>query len=285
MKLLLTGANGFIGSYFRSHYGNKYSIEKFSFLNDDIDSLHTSNFDVVIHLSALVHQMGGASASEYEKVNVIQTLQLARKAKEQGVKHFIFMSTVKVYGEESNETYSETSRCKPQDEYGKSKLRAENELKKLEDERFIVSIVRTPIVYGYGVKANIKNLISIVRKIAILPFGSIDNQRSMVYVGNLTHLLDKIIETSMNGIFLASDDRALSTTDLIELIVTNVNKKRFLVKIPFFESLLKLLKPSFHKRLFKSLQVNNESTKQKLDLKNPYTVEDGIKFMIHGENI
>lgn len=287
MNLLITGSNGFVGNYFINQYKNKYEIKTFSFLKDDINSLDCGDitkeskaFDVVFHLSALVHQMGGASCEEYEKVNVTQTLQLAKKAKENGVKHFVFMSTVKVFGEETNGVYTENSICNPEDEYGKSKLKAELELQKLEDESFKVSIVRTPIIYGHAVKANIKNLINLVNKVSILPFGKIENKRSMVYIGNLCHLVDEIIIQNKQGIFLASDDEPLSTSRLIELIAKNLDKKIYLLKIPFFESLLKILKPSFHKRLYGSLEVNNSITKEKLNLKNPYSVEDGIKLMI-----
>jgi len=193
------------------------------------------------------------------------------------------MSTVKVYGEETDGIYNEESECHPEDEYGKSKLNAEIELQKLEDENFRVSIVRTPIVYGYGVKANIKSLVKLVNKIPILPFGGIENRRSMVYIGNLCHLVDVVIEQQKAGIFLASDDEPLSTTRLIELIGNNLEKKVYLVKIPFFETLLKLLKPSFYKRLYRSLEVDNTITKEKLNLKNPYSVEEGIKLMLSVE--
>jgi len=285
MKLLITGSSGFVGSYFINKYKDKYEIKTFSFLKDDMDSLDCSNVDIVFHLSALVHQMGGASAKEYERVNVIQTLELAKKAKESGVKHFVFMSTVKVYGEETDTKYSENSACNPEDEYGKSKLKAEFELQKLRGESFKVSIIRTPIVYGYGVKANIKNLLNLVDKVLVLPFGGIENRRSMVYIGNLSHLLDEVITQQKEGVFLASDDEPLSTTRLIELIAKNLDKKIYLIKIPFFESLLKLAKPSFHKRLYGSLEVNNTLTKEKLNLTNPYTVEDGIRLMLNGEEI
>ena len=283
MRLFITGAGGFVGNYFIKSYADKYEIETFSFLKDDISSLHVSDVDVVVHLSALVHQMGGASASEYERVNITQTLELAKKAKEGGVGQFIFMSTIKVYGEESEIAYTEMLTCKPEDEYGKSKLKAENELLELEDENFKVSIIRTPIVYGYGVKANIKNLVNLVKKVPLLPFGNIKNKRSMVYVGNLCHLIDELIKQKQNGIFLASDDEPLSTTKLIELIAKNLETKVTLIKVPFFETFLKLVKPSFYKRLYGSLEVDNTLTKQKLSLKNPYSVEDGIKFMIKGE--
>ncbi len=282
-KLLISGSNGFVGSYFIKKYKDKYDIKTFSFLKDDINSLDYSDIDVVFHLSALVHQMGGASCEEYERVNVIQTLQLAKKAKENGAKQFVFMSTVKVYGEETDSKYSENSICIPEDDYGKSKLKAELELQKLEDEDFKVSIIRTPIVYGYGVKANIKSLVNLVNKVPILPFGNIQNKRSMVYIGNLCYLVDVVIEQQKAGVFLASDDEPLSTSRLIELIAKNLNKKVYLIKIPFFESFLKLVKPSFHKRLYGSLEVDNSITKEKLNLKNPYSVEDGIRLMINGE--
>ncbi len=283
-NILLTGSNGFVGSYFNDNYYEKYNISTFSFKDNDFYTLHVEDVDTIIHLSALVHQMGGASKEEYEKVNVTQTIDLAKKAKESGVKHFVFISTVKVYGEETNIAYTESSDCNPKDEYGRSKLRAEQELLKLEDENFKVSIIRTPIVYGYGVKANIKNLINLVSKVSVLPFNKIENKRSMVYVGNLCHLIDEIIVQKAAGVFLASDDKPLSTTRLVELIANNLDKKVYLVKIPFFESLLKLVKPSFHKRLYESLEVDNSETKKVLNLTNPYSVEEGIKYMLHGED-
>ena len=286
-KIVLTGANGFVGSYFKNKYAHKYNIETFSFLRDNFESLNLNGVDVVLHLSALVHQMSGADEEEYSRVNVEQTLNLAKKAKESGVGQFIFMSSVKVYGEESSEPYSEDTPCKPEDGYGKSKLKAEEELQKLESETFKVAIVRTPIVYGEGVKANIKNLVNLIRKVPILPFGSIENRRSMIYIGNLNFFIDRIIEKKESGVFLVSDERALSTSELIELISKALDKKVYLIKVPFFESLLRLAKPSFHKRLFESLEVSNKKTISKL-LENgekglPYSVEDGIKFMIKGE--
>ena len=198
-------------------------------------------------------------------------MELAKKAKESGIKQFIFMSTVKVYGEETDSKYSENSICNPEDDYGKSKLKAELELQKLEDEDFKVSIIRTPIVYGHGVKANIKSLINLINKVPLLPFGKIENKRSMVYIGNLCHLVDEVIIQQKAGIFLASDNKPLSTTRLIELIAKNLDKKIYLIKIPFFESLLKLVKPSFHKRLYGSLEVDNTITKQKLNLSIIFT--------------
>jgi len=280
MNILLTGSTGFIGSFYEQQYKNKHNIKTFSFLRDDIKNLELNGIDVIIHLAALVHQMDGAAKEEYYKANVENTNNLAKKAKQNGVGQFIFMSTVKVYGEESETPYKETTPCHPLDAYGKSKLRAEQELQTLEDEHFKLSIIRTPIVYGKGVKANIKSLVNLVQKVPILPFGAISNRRSMVYIGNLCHLIEALIKQRQRGIFLASDDKPLSTTGLIKLIANNLNKKVHLMTIPLFETLLKTIKPSFHKRLYESLEVDNKLTKEQLSLKNPYTTEDGIKKML-----
>ena len=284
MNVLITGADGFIGDYFVNKYNEKYVISKFSFRNDNLDKLDLKNTDTIIHLSALVHQMGGASKEEYERVNVNQTVELAKKAKQSGVKSFIFMSSVKAYGEESDEVYTELTQCNPEDGYGKSKLKAETELHKLEDEDFHVAIVRTPIVYGYGVKANIKNLISLVDKVPVLPFVNTANKRSMVYIGNLCHLVDVLVQKTTYGVFLASDDVSVSTTELIKLIARELNKPIYLLYIPFFETALKMLKPSFHKRLYESLEVDNTYTKTLLQFTNPYSLSEGIYFMIHGDD-
>lgn len=282
-KLLITGSSGFIGNYFLEHYKEKYDIKTFSFLQESLEDLSCEGVDVVLHLSALVHQMGGASEAEYERVNVMQTLHLAKKAKESGVGHFVFMSSVKVYGEESDGIYIELTPPHPQDAYGKSKLKAEQELQKLEDEYFRLSIIRTPIVYGYGVKANIASLVNLVKRVPFLPFGGIKNKRSMVYVGNLCRLTDAIVLQKSSGIFLAADDIPLSTTRLIELIANAMGKRVYLFCSPFFESVLKLLKPSFHKRLYGSLEISAAETNKKLNFQNLYSTQEGIEFMINGE--
>lgn len=286
-KIVLTGASGFVGSYFVKNFSDKFKIKTFSFRRDDFATLDMNGIDTVVHLSAIVHQMKETGYDVYEDVNVFQSISLAKKAKSSGVKQFVYMSTVKVYGEETDKPYSENSLCHPRDNYGKSKLEAEKKLLELQDESFIISIIRTPIVYGHGVKANIKNLINLINKTPVLPFGNIKNRRSMIYIGNLCFYLDNIIEKQMGGIFLVSDDKPLSTTELCRLIANSLNKKIYLVKVPFFASLLKILKPSIHKRLFESLEVDNRQTIKKLfndeNILLPYRVDEGIEYMIKGE--
>ena len=286
-KILLTGANGFIGSYFKERYGNKYHIKSFSFLQDDFNELNMEGVDAVIHLSALVHQMGGASVEEYERVNVMQTHLLAQKAKNSGVKYFIFMSSIKVCGEESKQSYCSTTHCHPVDAYGKSKLQAESLLHELEDETFKVAIIRPPIVYGYGVKANIQNLVTLVQKVSVLPFGDIDNKRSMIYVGNLCYIVETLLQKQQGGVFFVSDEKTLSTKEFIEVIAKVLDKDISLLRVPFFAKLLKLLKPSFYKRLYESLEIDNRESMQNIFHSStailPYSVEEGISYMIKGE--
>jgi len=283
MKILVTGSNGYVGSSFINKHKDKYKFEKFSLLNQKLENIEFNNIDKVLHCAALVHQKVEHSYEEYHEINVNYPVNLAKLAKENGVKQFVFISTIAVYGEEK-EKLDENTICNPITPYGKSKLDAEKQLLELNDDNFKISIIRPPMVYGYNAPGNIDSLVKLVKKLPIIPLGGIENKRSFISIQNLCHMIDEIIIQKQSGIFLASDDEHLSTTRLIELIAKNLDKKIYLVKIPFFESLLKILKPSFHKRLYGSLEIDNSITKEKLNLKNPYSVEEGIGFMIKGEN-
>lgn len=283
-KLLVTGSSGYLGSSFLNLYKNKYLFQKFSLLNQKLENINFNGINIVLHCAALVHQKVELSYEKYHEINVKYPITLAKLAKQNGVKQFVFISTIAVYGEEK-EILDENTICNPIIFYGKSKLEAEKELLKLNDDSFTVSIIRPPMIYGKSAPGNIDSLVKLVKKLAIIPLGNIENRRSFIFIQNLCHLVDEIITQEKQGIFLASDDEPLSTSKLIELIAKNLDKKIYLIKIPFFESLLKILKPSFHKRLYGSLEVDNSITKQKLNLKNLYSVEDGIRLMIRGEKI
>ena len=280
VKILLNGSHGFIGKHYCNTYAKSQDIETFSLLHSSLDQLSLKNYDSVIHLAALVHQMEGAPAEDYKRVNVDYPINLAKKAKDEGVKQFIFMSSVKVYGEESDTSYSEMTPCHPKDPYGESKLEAENGLLPLQDDSFKISIIRTPVVYGEGVKANILKLIGLTDRFTYLPFGGISNRRSMVYVGNLTHLISEIIIQKKAGIFLASDDQSISTTHLIFSIAKALNKKSFLFSSHLLKWGLKVFKPALYQRLYKNLFVDNSYTRTQLHLKNPYSAQEGIENMI-----
>lgn len=283
MNILITGSNGFLGKSFIKSY-DFYNYKKFSLLENSIDSINFSKINTVLHCAALVHKKSKFTYAEYLKINCDYPLSLAKKAKEKNVKHFIFISTIAVYGFETG-LLKEDTKCNPISYYGISKYKAENELIKLQDENFKVTIIRAPIINGYEAPGNMRNLIKLIVKLPILPFGKIENKRSMVYIGNLCNLINIVIKKEKKGIFLASDERSISTTDLIKEISKSLDKKTYLIKIPFFETVLKLIKPSFYKKLYGSLEVDNSLTKEILDLKNPYTIEEGIEFMINGEKV
>ncbi len=282
LRILVTGSSGYIGSNLINEYKYKYKFEKFSLLTQQIDGILFDDLDIVFHSAALVHQKTEHEYKKYHEINVEYSILLAKSAKENGIKQFVFLSTIAVYGEDTKKLDEDTA-CNPVNFYGKSKFEAEKRLLALNDDNFIVTIIRPPMVYGNNAPGNIDSLVKLVKKVPIIPLGKIDNKRSFIYIGNLCHLVDVLIQQKKSGVFLASDDNPLGTSKLIQLIAKNLDKKIYLIKIPFFETLLKLVKPSFYKRLYGSLEVDNTITRKKLNLVNPYSIEEGIKLMIKGE--
>ena len=285
-KLLLTGSTGFIGKSFYEKFYSKYNIQTFSFRYDDFSNLHLEETDTILHLSALVHQNPEKEYNEYKKVNVEQTLCLANKAKESGVKHFIFVSTIAVYGKD-NGIIDENTLCKPQTNYAKTKLEAEKELQQLQSSDFKVSIVRIPIVTGHRAPGNMTSLIKLIKRVSFLPFDKITNRRSMLFIDNFLYLIDLTIEKKIEGILLFSDSETISTTRLVKLIACALEKKIYLFSIPFFKDIIKMWTPSIYNKLFLSLEIDNEKTMKKLLIDTnslPYTIEESIKVMIKGKD-
>jgi UDP-glucose 4-epimerase len=279
--ILVTGSSGYIGSSFIKQYANHYRFTPFSLLRDGIDTINFSNIDAVLHCAALVHSKKHYSYETYYKINVAYTIELAKKAKQSGIKHFIFMSTIAVY-DESETLINEESRCNPSTPYGKSKYEAEKQLLELSNEDFSVSILRIPMVYGKDAPGNIHSLISLIHRIPILPFGDISNRRSFIYIDNLLSALCQILQTQEEGVFFLCDDQSLSTTQLIRKIAHAMGKKIYLFKLPFFSGLLHLFMPKLYHRLYENLEIDNTQTKKRLDFQNPYTADQGIFLMFNG---
>jgi UDP-glucose 4-epimerase len=282
-NILITGANSFVGSNYK-RYSKYKNINEICLIKNKASQIDFNNIDVVFHVAAIVHQKDAIPEKTYFSINTELPIELAKRAKKAGVKQFIFMSTVKVYGKfkPGMQNWNESSKCFPDDSYGKSKYAAEQALKELENEYFTISIVRTPLVYGENVKANMHSILKLVYSFPVLPLGKINNKRSFTSVENLVGFIDRIIEKRASGIFIAMDEKSLSTTELVKLIAKYLNKKIILFKLPnFIIKIGILLIPQIFNRLFGSFEMNNEKTLNTLDYKASISSEEGIKKMIH----
>jgi len=282
LRVLITGTNSFIGSNFRK-YSKYREYEEVSLVNKDPEEIDFIKFDIVLHLAAIVHQSRKISDEHYYRVNTDLCLRVAKAAKKAGIKQFVFLSTLKVYGElvKGDKVRNEKSECYPSDSYGKSKYEAELGLLEIADKNFIVSIIRSSLVYGENVKANMMSLIKLVDYCPVLPFGNANNMRNFIYVENLIAYIDIIIEKRMAGIFLALDDKAISTKQLVIYISKYLQKKRILLKLPHYGlKLWNLLSPGTYNRLFGSLEFDNTRTTLTLDFNAPFTSEEGIRRMV-----
>lgn len=281
-KVLITGANSFVGRNYIK-YSHNSEIDEISLIDNQPEEIDFSSYDVVLHLVAIVHQSKTISEKEYFRVNKDLCLQTAVEAKKTGVKQFVFLSTVKVYGKylPGAGPWNESSICEPDDAYGKSKYDAEIALKELEDKNFTVSIVRTPLVYGEDVKANMRSIIKLVERFPILPLAKIKNKRSFTSVENLVAFIDRIIEKKASGVFIAKDEKVLSTTELVNYISKYLEKKLILIPVPrFIIKICMYIYPRIFDRLYGSFEMENSMTLEQLDFKPPLSVEEGIKKMI-----
>jgi UDP-glucose 4-epimerase len=281
-RILVTGADSFIGTNFRN-YSENQKIKEISLFENKPEEIDFSEFDVVLHLAAIVHQSKKIEEQEYFLINRDLCIKVAEHAKRAGVKQFVFLSTVKVYGKYTPGSYpwNEDSACYPEDAYGKSKYEAELALRNLDDSKFTVSVVRTPLVYGDGVKANLLKLIKLIKSCRMLPFGKIENRRNYTFVENLIGFIDRIIEKRVSGTFIAMDDKALSSTELIFLLSKYMNKKLLLFKLPaIFVKTGFIFLPELFNRIYGSFELDNTKTKKLLNFSPPFTTEEGLQKMI-----
>lgn len=282
--LMITGASGFIGSNFIERYKDKYNIIPMDLLKVKPEEIDFNGVDAVLHLAALVHQMQGAPREKYFEVNTELTKRVAEEAKKQGVKHFVFYSTVKVYGYDGDlynhsMILNEESECNPvNDPYGESKWEAEKILRNLENDNFKVGIIRPPMVYGKGVKGNMESLINLIKLFPILPFNYDKNRRSLVNIENLMYLTTLVIDKEVQGVFLPLDEKNISLKEIVEGIETAYNLKRINIPMipPIFWILIKV-KPNIMVRLFGTLQFDNKITKEKLGYIPKVKYVEGIK--------
>lgn len=242
----------------------------------------------VIHLAARVHVMYESAVdplAEFRKVNVEGTEHLARSAAAVGVKRLVYVSSIKVNGEETigGQRYSEVSAPSPKDPYGVSKWEAEQALQRVAAETGLeVVIIRPPLVYGIGVKGNFAQMLSAVSKRILLPFAAVRNQRSLIYVGNLVDaLISCAIHPAAAGkTYLVCDGEDISTPDLLNSLGGEMGRPARLIQCPMW--LLSMMGKIAGRsdqllRLMGSLQIDSHKIRTELNWKPPYRLQQGLQ--------
>ncbi len=298
-NVVLTGGNGFLGQHLLMHDAFKRALiigrtkpaGQCNFKSISLDSEDMSkvlcNKDVVVHVAGRAHVMGESSKNaicEYRIVNTLGTLNIAKQAAKNGVKRFIFISTIKVLGDKtiSGRPFNNSDEYDPCDPYSISKVEAEIGLKEIGNEYDMdIVILRPPLIYGRGVKGNFKSIINLLKLKIPLPFGSIKNKRSFVSVENLVDLIVTCIDhpNAKNKVFLVSDDQDVSTPKLFSMLSEAGKKKTFIFKCPIFVLFfcLKIIgKVGIYERLCGSMQVNIEYTKSQLNWTPRYRFKDSL---------
>lgn len=250
--------------------------------------------NTVIHLAARVHVMCDNAAdplAEFRRVNVAGTLNLARQAVAAGTKRFIFISTIKVNGEETTlgRPFTSSDLPDPQDAYGISKHEAEECLRQLAEETGLeVVIIRPPLVYGPGVKGNFHSMMRWINKGVPLPLGAIHNQRSLIALDTLVDFIITCIDhpAAANQTFLVADGEDLSTTDLLRRVGQAMGKPARLIPVPM--SVLKigarlLGKQSMAQRLCGNLQVDISKAREVLGWSPPVSVDEGLRRAVRAD--
>ena len=313
MNILLTGATGFVGRRLldRLSQGFAYNltvavrsqhpeIPAHSVLIESLDSTTdwisaVENKEVVIHAAARAHVMKEEVSdplAEYRRINVEGTLNLAAQAAAAGVRRFIYISSVKVNGEQTelNRPFNENDAADPHDQYGLSKNEAEEGLRRIsEDQGMELVIVRPPLVYGPGVKGNFATMVGLVAKGVPLPLGSVNNKRSLVSLDNLVDFIVTCVDhpAAANQLFFVSDGQDISTTELLLSVGQAMGKPARLIPVPagmlMFGATL-VVKKAVAQRLLGSLQVDISKAHDVMGWVPPLSVEEGLRRCFVTEN-
>lgn len=275
-KILITGVNSYIGNSFEEwikKYNNQYQINTIDMRGNEWRSSSFEGYDAILHVAAIVHKKEKKSMEHlYTKVNKDLPIEVAKKAKSEGVKQFVFMSSMSVYGIDEG-IISEDTIPNPKSKYGKSKLQAEKELMLLNDKKFNISIIRPPMVYGENCVGNYSRLSKLAKRIFVFP--EIKNQRSMIYIYNLCEFIRIIIEENVGGIFFPQNEEYVSTSELVRLISNEHNLNIRFVK--YVGCFIKLINISIVRKVFGNLTYKKELSKYKNINYNIFTLEKSIK--------
>jgi len=253
-RILIIGKNSYIGKSFAKFAGGKYEITVVNSRNNAWENVDFSGYDSVLHCAGIAHISHSPKLkSLYYEINCDLAVNVVKKAAKENVNQFIFLSSILVYGNK-NLQIDNTTLPNPDNHYGGSKLKAEQELQKLSDENFKnlkLCIVRSPMVYGPGCKGNFPKLVKLSKIMPVFP--AYPNRRSMIYIENLCAFLCALIDGSSEGVFLPQNEEYVNTAELIRLIAA-ADKKR-IVTTKLFNPLIKPLADciSVFQKLFGSL--------------------------------
>lgn len=238
-KILITGANSYIGVSFENYlkqWGDQYSVDTVDMIDGTWREKDFSAYDMVFHVAGIAHADTGHVSEErkalYYKINTDLTVETAKKAKADGVKQFIFMSSAIVYGESApigkTKVINKDTVPSPANFYGDSKLQAENGILPLQDKNFNVVVLRPPMIYGKGSKGNYPVLSKFAKKLPIFPY--VKNERSMLYIENLCEFIRLMVENKEHGIYHPQNGEYSNTAELVKMIAKAHGKKIIIIK-------------------------------------------------------
>ena len=247
-KILITGANSYIGTSFEKYmaqWPEDYQVDTVDMIDGIWRDMSFAGYDAVYHVAGIAHSDSGKISPEkaklYYAVNTDLAVETAKKAKAEGVKQFVFMSSAIVYGESApigkTKVITKDTPVSPANSYGDSKVQAEKGIMPLHDESFKVVILRPPMIYGPGSKGNYPVLSKLAQKLPVFP--KVNNQRSMLYIENLMEFVRLMVENEEQGIFWPQNAEYSNTTELVQMIAQAHGKK--LLIIPGLTWALKLL--------------------------------------------
>lgn len=231
-RILITGKNSYVGNSFEKwleKFPEKYMIEKISLRDESWRKQDLSIYDVILHVAGIAHiTETKENENLYYTVNSDLAYEVAKKAKDDGTKHFIFLSSMSVYGIDTGVIDHDTI-PKPNSSYGKSKFQAEVLIGSLGNDSFKIAILRPPMIYGKGCKGNYPRLAKLAAKTPMFP--NIDNKRSMIYIDNLSEFIRNIIDNYEKGIFYPQNKEYVNTSNLVWEISQALGKNIRLTKV------------------------------------------------------
>ncbi len=231
-KILITGANSYIGTAFEKYMAQwpaEYQVDTVDMIDGSWREKDFSGYDAIFHVAGIAHIRETAeNAALYYSVNRDLAIETAEKAQKSGVKQFIFLSSMSVYGLEEGAISLKTAPA-PKSNYGKSKLEAEAGINALAGTDFQVAVLRPPMVYGEGCKGNYQSLITFAKKMPFFP--DYKNKRSMIHIDTLSETVKDLLDTNARGLYLPQDAEYICTCRMVQEIAADMGKKLPLLKI------------------------------------------------------